>query len=1057
MKKISQLKKNSKNKTKAGLLVLLFIFGINLGSKACSPLAIPTLSTQSIAGGSLQLLWVSNTAWACQYQIEVEIKCLGTPFNGIAPFFISPTITKVNNSPQVYPSVQAINLATLCPGTAYQFRAREKAAGGVGGALWTPTFTFVTPGQFILPIIQSMPNPTICPTNTTQLTAQLQNACGPGPISYSWSPATGLSCVSCSNPIASPTVQTTYTVVVTGGPLSCWVATSAVTVYTSSGSAQVLSTVMQLSCTNTLTAASLTTAGSASVPISITWSPAPVTISGNSLNASGLPVGVTTVVVTDQVGCVKTVTLNVLPAPPPVTFTINNLTGSNSITCSNPTINLQAVSNYTYGSISYSWTSPSFTANTTTVAITAPNSLTLNGTDPATGCTYSLTMAIGINTTAPSTTVNPTSQVITCAANNPVTFTGTASSPTVNIQHDWYSPLNPLPNGVPISSSNNTVTILAGIIPPGVYTLVTTNLVNGCKTLKTVTVTSLDSWPTFGINSTTNYSVGCIPLNQTTLSIINPVSTQTPPATCSYTFLPPGFAGVVPNGTLGVNTSTTTILPGTWTVIVNDNSNSCRTILTVPIIQNTIAPNVAAILLTQTLTCNTPTILATGTSSTPNSVISWDKPIAPTNVPSSTIIVGPGTGPNTSSTSLTYANYTVSATNTINACISTSVVVISQNFKKPVSAPNLSSGTPLGIYCTVADNPAILNTGASGPGSGVPNAFAANPCWAGPSPQTPTCGPSSYSCYVAGLYSLTIEDSYNGCTATQTIIISDLTQPPIITSSVATATLDCGGAGAALTIVLTGTNLGGVRYVVTDYPIGTAFTPTNATIFNANPVLSGTSSSLITASETGTYIYIVSNTLTGCQAQGTFEVTGGNLLADFSISPPSGYAPLGVDFTNLSSSSLNSASITSIWSFGNGTSQTTTTNINTSAIYTSPGTYTVMLLVQKGACLDTAYKTVNVDIPSKLEVPNVFTPNGDGSNDVFFLKTANLGEITALIYDRWGNKVYEITGSSTGNIVWDGKNLQGKDCAPGTYFYIITATGRDSKEYTSKGNISLFR
>ena len=115
-----------------------------------------------------------------------------------------------------------------------------------------------------------------------------------------------------------------------------------------------------------------------------------------------------------------------------------------------------------------------------------------------------------------------------------------------------------------------------------------------------------------------------------------------------------------------------------------------------------------------------------------------------------------------------------------------------------------------------------------------------------------------------------------------------------------------------------------------------------------------------------------------------------------------------------------------------------------------------MLLGSKGACLDTIYKIIRVDIPSKLEVPNVFTPNGDGSNDIFFLKTTNLLEITAFIFDRWGNKVYEVT-SSTGNIAWDGKNLNGKDCSVGTYFYIIKATGKDSKAYETKGSVSLFR
>jgi gliding motility-associated-like protein len=189
---------------------------------------------------------------------------------------------------------------------------------------------------------------------------------------------------------------------------------------------------------------------------------------------------------------------------------------------------------------------------------------------------------------------------------------------------------------------------------------------------------------------------------------------------------------------------------------------------------------------------------------------------------------------------------------------------------------------------------------------------------------------------------------------------------------------------------------------------------------------------------------------------GTVNVMPGNITADFSADPAFGYAPLTVDFTNNSHTSLGSGSITSIWNFGNGTSQSYTTTANATSEFTAAGTYTVMLLAQRGSCIDTVYKTIKVDIPSKLEVPNVFTPNGDGANDVFFLKVANITEVYAIIFDRWGNKVYEVT-SSTGNIAWDGKNLQGKECAVGTYFYVIKGTGKDDKNYQVKGNVSLYR
>jgi gliding motility-associated-like protein len=820
-------------------------------------------------------------------------------------------------------------------------------------------------------------------------------------------------------------------------------------------------TITQAGCTSTINTATITLSGGGTLtPTSVTWSPAPGSVGPNSLTASGLPIGTNTVTVNYGGGCLFVTTLQALPAPPAITFTINNLSGTNTITCLTPTINLAIVSNYTYGTLTYSWTSISFTANTASVAITAANTLTVYVTDLATGCTATQVVAIGINTAVPTNSVNPPSQAVTCNSGAPVTFSGTVTNPTVNIQHDWYSPLNPLPLGVPIATSNNTLTILTGDLSPGPYTLVTTNLVNGCKAYQTVTVTSLSAWPTFNIASTTNFSLGCNPLNCTTLSIINPVSTQTPPATCSYTFLAPSFTGVVtPSIQLGTSTSSVICIPGTYTVIVQDNSNFCRTTISIPILQNTVAPNVSATVtpFTYTLNCYTPTVLAQGLTSTPNTTINWIVPSVPPFVSQPTIVIGdPQNGPPTGTTSLTYANFTVVATNSLNACQSTSVVVVSQNFKAPISSPTISIATPTAIYCTVAKAPVVLTTGSSTTTSGGgPTAFVANPCWSGPSPQTSTCGPSSYSCYVPGIYTLTIMDNYNGCVTSGTVMVLDRTQPPVVTNSYAPALLDCGSSQATLAIALTGTMTGGVRYLIIDYPFGASFSPSNAIISNANPILSGTSSQSINVDKLGEYLYVVTNTLTGCLANGYFNVVNGGLTASFSAEPETGYPPLDVTFTNLSASTGGSQSVTSVWSFGNGISQTTSVT-NVFSTYPSPGNYTVMLISKKGACVDTAYKTIKVEIPSKLDIPNIFTPNGDGSNDVFFCKTANLGDITCVVFDRWGNKVYETT-SATGNIAWDGKNFKGKECSAGVYLYIITGKGNDGKEYKNKGNVTLIR
>jgi hypothetical protein len=84
--------------------------------------------------------------------------------------------------------------------------------------------------------------------------------------------------------------------------------------------------------------------------------------------------------------------------------------------------------------------------------------------------------------------------------------------------------------------------------------------------------------PTFSFATADNFSVSC----NTTISIINPVSTQTPPATVSGTFLPPGFSGVIsPTGALGTTYTTLATVAGTWSLLVRDNANFCTTTQTV--------------------------------------------------------------------------------------------------------------------------------------------------------------------------------------------------------------------------------------------------------------------------------------------------------------------------------------------------------------------------------------------------------------------------------------------------------------------------------------------
>jgi gliding motility-associated-like protein len=109
-----------------------------------------------------------------------------------------------------------------------------------------------------------------------------------------------------------------------------------------------------------------------------------------------------------------------------------------------------------------------------------------------------------------------------------------------------------------------------------------------------------------------------------------------------------------------------------------------------------------------------------------------------------------------------------------------------------------------------------------------------------------------------------------------------------------------------------------------------------------------------------------------------------------------------------------------------------------SIIIPSVGMYKVEMESPVG-CLgsDSVYvKLVSEEIPDfNIYVPNAFSPNGDGVNDVFVMKWDGLSIVDCRIsiFDRWGGEVFESSGIANG---WDGKKA-GKDCPGGVYVYKI--------------------
>ena len=86
-------------------------------------------------------------------------------------------------------------------------------------------------------------------------------------------------------------------------------------------------------------------------------------------------------------------------------------------------------------------------------------------------------------------------------------------------------------------------------------------------------------------------------------------------------------------------------------------------------------------------------------------------------------------------------------------------------------------------------------------------------------------------------------------------------------------------------------------------------------------------------------------------------------------------------------------------------------------------------------------------------MPNAFTPNGDGKNDVVHVHSESIQSMTFYIYDQWGDLIFTSTDLQTG---WDG-TYRGTKEPVGVYVYLVEATMIDGKRATKKGTITLIR
>ncbi|NNE56267.1 MAG: T9SS type B sorting domain-containing protein, partial [Flavobacteriales bacterium] len=176
------------------------------------------------------------------------------------------------------------------------------------------------------------------------------------------------------------------------------------------------------------------------------------------------------------------------------------------------------------------------------------------------------------------------------------------------------------------------------------------------------------------------------------------------------------------------------------------------------------------------------------------------------------------------------------------------------------------------------------------------------------------------------------------------------------------------------------------------------------------------------------------------------------IAALFSVNPNEeciGFNDNPVEFIDLSQHGLSG-----IWDFGNGTSEPYNSGSNPSVNYTQPGDYTITLdIVNEGNCPDSASRDICILPPTPIFIPDIFSPNNDGFNDLLFVRGQGIVEMNFLVYDRWGQLMFEATHPDQG---WDGQH-RGKPSPSGIYVYHLWVALNDGTREEFKGDITLLR
>ena len=766
--------------------------------------------------------------------------------------------------------------------------------------------------------------------------------------------------------------------------------------------------------------------------------------------------------------------------PPPTAPT--SITGPMTI-CPNST------QNYTTpllpNAVSYNWTFPAGAVvnsgqGTTAVNVTFGNTSGQVCVTAQDTCTQSVPYCITVNFT-PTPTSTFTLPLTGCAGNNVnISYTGTGTAAGI---YAWNF------GGGTVVSGSGAGPYQVSWATPGVYNVTLSVTENGCVSTVTTNSITINPIPTSNI---TVPASGCAGQNVT----ISYAGSATAAATYTWGW----NGGTVISGSGQGPYTISWPTAGTYNVTLQVTENGCSS-------STTTTPITVYAVPTASLTATTPVCSGTpcAVSYTGNAgaaaTYNW-------NFNGATVASGSGQGPYSVNWPVA-GNYNVTVTATENGCtssIGTQAVVVTNMptstftanspvcYGQSINVNYTGTGTAAATYNWNFGGGNILSGSGQGPYTvdfPAPGTYtisldvSENGCTSPTSSQTVTVNQIPTSTFIVSdslictADSITVTytgnggptSSFNWNFGTGSTIVSGSGAGPYVlqynsanlyTLSLIVTENGCPGFIDSLHVNVNATPIINISADAVDgcepFTVNFSSQSTNGSVYSWD---FGDTSTSTVQNPTHTYMagnYPVSLTVispAGCSA---IQTLNNNInvvpqpIASFTVTPNLNVATELQDATFYFFNQSQYASIFT-WDFGDGTG--TSNLFNPSYTYGGVGNYTVTLTAENNlGCSNSISLGELIVIPDgNIFFPLAFTPNGDGINDNYEVKSFGVNTMSFVIFDRWGEKLFETTDMTK---VWDG-NFMGKPMQGGVYLFYGDVVFNNGSHKTYKGEITLLR